>query len=201
MRKEYTWEIKADSTPLLKRSCSHCDSDRFYCSEKFRMNAQKKNIDVWLIYRCLKCDSTYNMTILSRTRPESINKELFHKFQENNRALAWEYAFSAAIRKKNQVEPDLAAVTYNIQYEELSMADLNLMTTDSLFFKVIYPFGFQLKLATVIRTCLKLSSKQLDRLIVPQAITVQGKFLEKKHRVKHATVVEISSETLKHILQ
>ena len=178
MRKEYTWEIKADSTPLLKRSCSHCDSDRFYCSEKFRMNAQKKN-----------------------TSPESINKELFHKFQENNRALAWEYAFSAAIRKKNQVEPDLAAVTYNIQYEELSMADLNLMNTDSLFFKVIYPFGFQLKLATVIRTCLKLSSKQLDRLIVLQAITVQGKFLEKKHRVKHATVVEISSETLKHILQ
>jgi len=42
MRKEYIWEIKAHNTPLLKRSCSHCDSDRFYCSEKFRMNAQKK---------------------------------------------------------------------------------------------------------------------------------------------------------------
>ena len=40
------------------------------------MNAQKRNIDVWLIYRCVECDSTYNLTILSRTKPELIKKDL-----------------------------------------------------------------------------------------------------------------------------
>jgi len=78
------------------------------------MNAQKKNIDVWLIYRCIKCDNTYNMTIISRASPESINKELFHRFQENNRELAWQYAFSTEIRKKNHVEPNFDTVKYGI---------------------------------------------------------------------------------------
>ena len=84
MRKVYMWEVKARTVPLLKRKCNHCDSNRFYCSEKFRINAQKKNIDIWLIYRCIKCDSTFNMTIISRSKPELINKDLFNKFLENN---------------------------------------------------------------------------------------------------------------------
>lgn len=199
MRKEYIWEVKAHNTPLLKRSCSHCDSDRFYCSEKFRMNAQKKNIDVWLIYRCIKCDNTYNMTIISRASPESINKELFHRFQENNRELAWQYAFSTEIRKKNNVEADFDTIKYEIQYEQRFMENLHSTNEDTLSFKVIYAFSFQLKLSTVIRNCLKLSSKQLDRLITMQAITVHGKFLEKKHRVKHEDIVKISCEALKRI--
>lgn len=52
------------------------------------MNAQKRNLDVWLIYRCAACDSTYNLTILSRTKPERIDKELFRKFLENDENLA-----------------------------------------------------------------------------------------------------------------
>lgn len=176
MRKEYIWEVKAHNTPLLKRSCSHCDSDRFYCSEKFRMNAQKKN-----------------------TSPESINKELFHRFQENNRELAWQYAFSTEIRKKNNVEADFDTIKYEIQYEQLFIENLHSTNEDTLSFKVIYAFSFQLKLSTVIRNCLKLSSKQLDRLITMQAITVHGKFLEKKHRVRHEDIVKISCEALKRI--
>ncbi|MCD8268591.1 MAG: DUF1062 domain-containing protein [Parabacteroides sp.] len=41
------------------------------------MNSQKRNLDVWLIYRCLECDSTYNLTILSRTKPKLIKKTCF----------------------------------------------------------------------------------------------------------------------------
>ena len=44
METTITWEVKVKNTPLLIKKCSHCDSDRFYCSDKFRMNAQKKNI-------------------------------------------------------------------------------------------------------------------------------------------------------------
>ena len=73
METTITWEVKVNNTPLLIKKCSHCDSDRFYCSDKFRMNAQKKNIDVWLIYRCVKCDNTCNLTLLSRSKPDLIN--------------------------------------------------------------------------------------------------------------------------------
>ncbi len=100
MSSEYIWGINAKNTPLLKKKCSHCDSDRFYCSEKFRMNAQKKYIDIWLIYRCTKCDNTYNMTIFTRTKTELINKDLFKKFSENNLEIAWKYAFSLRNKSK-----------------------------------------------------------------------------------------------------
>ena len=103
MRTEYIWEIKVKNTPTLKRKCNHCNSNRFYCSNKFRMNAQKRNIDVWLIYRCVECDSTYNLTILSRTKPELIKKDLFSKFSENDEKLSWEYAFSSEIGREIKV--------------------------------------------------------------------------------------------------
>lgn len=88
MKTEYIWKIKVNNTPALKRKCNRCDCNSFYCSNKFRMNAQKRNLDVWLIYRCAACDSTYNLTILSRTKPERIDKELFRKFLENDENLA-----------------------------------------------------------------------------------------------------------------
>ena len=65
------------------------------------MNAQKKNIDVWLIYRCVKCDNTCNMTLLSRTKPDLIDKKLFHSFSMNDREVAWQYAFSAGVDRKS----------------------------------------------------------------------------------------------------
>ena len=40
METTFTWEIRVKNCPLLIKKCSHCDSDRFYCSDKFRMNAQ-----------------------------------------------------------------------------------------------------------------------------------------------------------------
>lgn len=47
-----------------------------------------------------------NLTILSRTKPERIDKELFRKFSENDENLARKYAFSAETARKNRVELD-----------------------------------------------------------------------------------------------
>ncbi|WP_228406965.1 DUF1062 domain-containing protein [Chryseobacterium sp. MYb7] len=100
MSTQHSWEVKVKNTPLLKKKCSQCNSERFQCSDKFRLNAQKKNIDIWLIYRCIKCNNTYNMTVFSRIRTESISKEMFNKLSENNKEIAWEYAFSQELIKK-----------------------------------------------------------------------------------------------------
>ena len=114
METTFTWEIKVKNTPLLIKKCSHCESDRFYCSDKFRMNAQKKNIDVWLIYRCVKCDNTCNITLLSRTKPDLIDKKLFHSFSMNDREAAWQYAFSAGMASKNKLQIDYDSVEYEV---------------------------------------------------------------------------------------
>ena len=199
MRTEYIWEVKAVNTPLLKRKCSHCDNDRFYCSEKFRMNAQKRNIDIWLIYRCVKCDSTYNMTIISRTKPELINKDLFNKFSENNTEVAWAYAFSHETSRKNNVELDFDSVEYDIQSDDISVEDILNFDSEIVTFKIKYPFDFNLKLSSVIRICLKLSANELNKLMEAKVISVLEKHLQKKHKVKNEDIVEINREKLRNI--
>ncbi len=199
MRKEYTWEIKARNTPLLKRKCNHCNRDRFYCSDKFRMNAQKKNIDIWLIYRCKKCDNTYNMTIFSRTKPELINKDLFNKFLENNTEIAWEYAFSRVTSRRNNVELDYGSVEYDILCDNISVEDILNFGSEIVTFKIEYPFDFSLKLSSVIRICLKLSAKKLNKLIEAKVISIQEKHLQRKHKVKNEDIVQVNREKLRSI--
>jgi len=200
MQEEYTWAVSPNNTPLLKKSCSHCDSKQFYCSEKFRINAQKKNVDVWLIYRCVKCDSTYNLTIFSRTKPTTIDSILFNKFQNNDTELAWKYAFSEEMRRNNKVDADLATVTYALQYDQISSDELLSLNEMILTFEVDYPFDFQLRLSSLIRTCLNLSSRQLDQLIMQEAITVTRKYLQKKHKIKDKDRIEIDCKKLKSVL-
>lgn len=196
MEKEYIWEIKIKNTPILKRKCNCCSSDRFYCSGKFRMNSQKKNTDVWLIYRCMECDSTYNLTILSRTKSELIKKDLYLKFAENDEAVAWEYAFSAETVKKNSVELDYDSVEYEIQHEPVSIDDILNGDNEIITFKVRTPFDFGLKLSSVIRSCLELSASQLNQMIEAKAIYTPEDYSVKKHKVRNGDVVLISKDRL-----
>jgi len=192
METEYIWEIKPKNTPALKRKCNHCSCDRFYCSNKFRMNAQKRNIDVWLIYRCIECDSTYNLTILSRTKPEQIKKELFRKFSENDEELAWEYAFSSETGRKNSVELDYSSVEYEILHDDISINDILNADDEFVTFKIQTRFEFGLKLSSVIRICLGLSANQLNRLIEAKAIFSPEGYPLKKHKVKDGDVVLVN---------
>lgn len=67
--KSTKWFVEPSSPPLYKRNCSKCKKTTlFYSSDNFRINGQKKNLDVWLIYKCQNCDNTWNIDILSLCR-------------------------------------------------------------------------------------------------------------------------------------
>ncbi|RQO40200.1 hypothetical protein DBR39_04420 [Chryseobacterium sp. KBW03] len=196
MSTHYIWEVQAKNTPLLKKKCSHCNSERFYCSDKFRLNAQKKNIDIWLIYRCVKCSNTYNMTVFSRIRTESISKEIFNKFSENNTEIAWKYAFSQEIRRKNSVEADLESVEYEILYQTLKVEGVINMDNEMISFQIQCPFDFNIRASTVIRTCLGLSSSTLNLLLDMGAVYCNEKPLQKKYKIKNGDIVKINRQKL-----
>ena len=201
MRNEYTWEIKATNTPLLIKKCSRCNHDRFYSSEKFRVNAQKKNIDVWLIYRCQSCDCTTNMTIFSRVKTGAIDKSLYLQLSENDPKMAWTYAFSDAIKLQNHIAFDFGSVNYEINHDGITLEDILMSDNDTITFYLRYPFDFNLKLSKVIRTCLNVSSKTLEKLINLEVISVQGQCLHKKHKVKDNHMVKIDVKALRFQLE
>lgn len=195
METTITWEVKVKNTPLLIKKCSHCDSDRFYCSDKFRMNAQKKNIDVWLIYRCVKCDNTCNLTLLSRSKPDLINKTLFHSFSMNDKDAAWKYAFSTEMERKNNLRLDYGSVEYEV-IPNTSLEDLLNLSNEVIKIHIKYEFEFDLKLSSLIRRCFSLSANQVKRMFEDGIITISGNKPPQKHKVKDGDMILIQREGL-----
>ena len=195
METTITWKVKVKNTPLLIKKCSHCDSDRFYCSDKFRMNAQKKNIDVWLIYRCVKCDNTCNLTLLSRSKPDLINKTLFHSFSMNDKDAAWKYAFSTEMERKNNLRLDYGSVEYEV-IPNTSLEDLLNLSNEVIKIHIKYEFEFDLKLSSLIRRCFSLSANQVKRMFEDGIITISGNKPPQKHKVKDGDMILIQREGL-----
>ena len=195
METTITWEVKVNNTPLLIKKCSHCDSNRFYCSDKFRMNAQKKNIDVWLIYRCVKCDNTCNLTLLSRSKPDLIDKTLFHSFSMNDKDTAWKYAFSTEMERKNNLRLDYGSVEYEI-IPNTSLEDLLNLSNEVIKIHIKCELEFDLKLSSLIRRRFSLSANQVKRMFEDGIITISSNKPPQKHKVKDGDMILIQREGL-----
>lgn len=115
---KYKWELLPEDTPAVKRNCPKCKAKTLFVNtKKFRVNANKNNIDVWLIYQCEKCRSTWNMSILERVNPKEIDSEDYEKFASNDNKLAEEYGFNRSIHAKNKSEIVLDNDKYKIKKE------------------------------------------------------------------------------------
>ncbi len=99
------WTITPKSAPKVIRSCPKCGEKTHYInSTKFRVNANGKNIDVWLIYNCSKCKSKWNMTIHERTNSKDIDPEKYQCYIKNDKDLAHQIGFDPVFHKRNHSE-------------------------------------------------------------------------------------------------
>jgi hypothetical protein len=117
---QVTWKVVPTCPPRIVRPCEGCGRPRsFGCSEKFRVNAHQKQLDAWLIYKCIHCDRTWKCTIFSRVDTRHVDRCLLQRLQANHRPTAWVYAFDYALLRRNgvEVEPTLA---YTIVGEDLT---------------------------------------------------------------------------------
>lgn len=62
------------------------------CSGKFRVNANGRRLDIWLIYRCEKCGHTLNVPIYERVPPDKLEPKIYEGFLDNDRGLWMKYA-------------------------------------------------------------------------------------------------------------
>jgi hypothetical protein len=103
-RKDST--AQAENASIVVKYCKKCKMKaKFASSGLFRVNANRKNLDVWLIYKCIKCNTTWNLTVLSRVTTGSIPQDLLTGFHENDIELAKHYASDVALIKRSGAEP------------------------------------------------------------------------------------------------
>ena len=96
------WTIAPCTAPRPLINCNRCGTVKAYrCSDKFRVNANGKRIDVWLIYRCIDCDNSWNFGIFERCNRRDIEPTLLAALESNDPALARRHAFDVvALRSR-----------------------------------------------------------------------------------------------------
>jgi hypothetical protein len=92
--------------PLVRRRCHACASGRFRASGKFRVNANHKLIDAWLLALCTACGETAKLTVLERVTVRSIRPELLDRLHHNDSGLAAELLQDPVVQRRNRIALD-----------------------------------------------------------------------------------------------
>lgn len=92
--------------PLVRRRCHACASDRFRANGKFRVNANHKLLDAWLLVLCTACGDTAKLTVLERMNIRSVRPELLDRMHDNDPALAAELLQDPVVRRRNRIALD-----------------------------------------------------------------------------------------------
>jgi hypothetical protein len=80
-----TITVTSTATPRITWHCPTCRRPQpFACSERFRANANGKVVDIWLIYRCERCDATKNITVVERTPVRRVDRRLLEASMDND---------------------------------------------------------------------------------------------------------------------
>ena len=96
------WTLVPLSPPRPWRPCRRCQCLRpFESSGRFRVNAQKKRLDAWLIYRCAHCEATWNLPVVERQAVGTIDLALLARLTANDAALALRLACDEALLRRH----------------------------------------------------------------------------------------------------
>ncbi|WP_242583969.1 DUF1062 domain-containing protein [Amycolatopsis sp. 195334CR] len=92
--------------PLVQRRCHACASDRFRASGRFRVNANHKRIDAWLLVRCTECGDTVKLTLFERLNVRSIRPDLLNRLHDNDLGLVVALLQDPAVQHRNRITLD-----------------------------------------------------------------------------------------------
>ena len=100
------WLVYATGLPLIRRRCLRCPSATYYADGTFRVNANGKLLDVWLLARCAGCGKTLNLAVLERVHVRAIDPSTLTRFHDNDLELTANLLEDPALARRNGVTLD-----------------------------------------------------------------------------------------------
>lgn len=105
-----TFIFKPQGLPRVVRHCPKCGTaTSFINTEKFRVNANKKNLDIWMIFQCHRCRSTFNLTLHERIHPAKLPAETLEAYMANCPEKMRQVAFEKQVYQRSGTAPELTA--------------------------------------------------------------------------------------------
>ncbi|RIK98016.1 MAG: hypothetical protein DCC71_21300, partial [Proteobacteria bacterium] len=95
------WRVEALAAPPWLRACSVCGiaAARFEATDRFRANAHRGRLDVWLLYACSACGATEKRRLLRGAAADAIAPARLDAYHRNDAALARAHAFELPVRE------------------------------------------------------------------------------------------------------
>jgi hypothetical protein len=80
-----SWIVRRTRLPLLSLRCVDCPSRSATAGKgRFRVNANGKLLDVWLLVRCVSCDRTSKLPLHERAPVRSLDPALLDGYHAND---------------------------------------------------------------------------------------------------------------------
>lgn len=177
--KTIEYSIKPVSALKIIRNCAGCGRKTEYVSTGlFRVNANKKLVDVWLIYQCEKCKHTYNLSVIQRMQHSRIPKEQYAAFLKNDEEMALKYGTDLNVFKKNGAEiiPDQLEYQYE-KIKELSEKQDGKTGAGHIRLILYNPYRLKIRIDKFLPELLDLSRSQVKKLYLERKLHFEGTYL------------------------
>ncbi|WP_231515489.1 DUF1062 domain-containing protein [Herbidospora cretacea] len=103
------WTVRRTRLPLLSLRCVGCGSESFTTGEgRFRVNANGKLLDVWLLVRCVSCDRTGKLTVHERMPVRCLEADRLRGYRDNDPGLVAATLLDPLFAHRNRITLDWA---------------------------------------------------------------------------------------------
>jgi hypothetical protein len=91
------WVVRELGLPAIVKACVSCRSTRHHPTGKFRVNANGKLLDVWMLIGCELCGRTSKISIHERIYVQALGRGRLGMFQDNDPAMVRDLVMDPAL--------------------------------------------------------------------------------------------------------
>jgi hypothetical protein len=159
------WLVCPTGLPLIRRRCLSCPSAHYRAHGKFRVNANHKLLDVWLLALCVGCGETIKLTVLERTHVRAIDPSTLTRFHDNDLDLAATLLQDPGLHRRNGVTVDWDGA-WTLQKATVDLSEAKVIDTSVHFVQRI-----PLRLTSLLSIGLGVSRSEVRRLVADGTLT------------------------------
>jgi hypothetical protein len=164
-----TWRLRRIRPPRILHRCSCCRGPaEFEPTGRFRVNANRKLLDIWLLLRCRACGQVLKATVLERAKVRSIAPALLDGYQQGDPALVEATIAAPSFRRRNHLTLDFQG-TWELRAEPLQTGRGQPVTVEVEFLDPL-----SVRPAQLIAAGLGIPRGRVERLLAAGAIRIDA---------------------------
>ena len=183
--KTIEYRITPKKAYTIIRNCSGCGRKEHYVSTgNFRINANGRQLYVWLVYQCEKCKHTYNLPIYERVSPEKIEDAQYQAFLGNDADTALQFGTDRNLFLKNRAEIDIERLECMIEKLNDDCAKHEGVENSKIQIIIHNPYMLPIRTDRLLPEILQMSRSKIRQLIKDGSIQYFGSNLAERTEIK-----------------